>query len=204
MQRRTKKDICEAESISKQFNALLVKEAEEVTDPEQQEQFFNEVLGEDTLENLGEGPFSIDGLQVTKQELMSLHPDRFLSHSLHLYLLDKLLSIRADQSKFPGGLCVFDLDFCREYKTKVLPGKDSMTAFHHIVKEYTKRLRAKPKTIVFLIENDGHHSIAVASSLWINESDQPGSLKSFSSSPAVLILDPVCSMSAPTEDLIKK
>lgn len=181
-----------------------MKEAEETVDQEQQEKYFNDILGEDVLENLGEGPFMVDGLQITKQELTSLHPERFLSHSLHLYLLDKLLSIKADQSKFPGGLCVFDLDFCREYKNKVLSGKEKMTAFHHIVKEYSKRLRAKPKTLVFLVENDGHHSIAVVSNLWTGETHSSTSSINFTYAPAVLILDPVCSMSAQTEDLVKK
>lgn len=181
-----------------------MKDLGETVTPDQQEAYFKDTLGEYTVENLGDGPFTVDGLEMTKAEFYSLHPGRYICENVDDYLIDQLLTIKVDQEKFPKGLCVFDVNFCREYKAKIMSAQEKTSAFQSIIKDYVKRLRAKPKTLVFLLENDGHRFVAVVSKIWLEETEYTEDVPHFKDSPVALILDPVCSMSAQSEELVRR
>ena len=181
-----------------------MKDLEETVTLEQQESYFRDLLGDYTVDILGDGPFTVDGTELSRLEFFSLHPGLFICESVDDYLIDQLLSIKADQEKFPKGLCVFDLNFCREFKAKIMASEEKSTAFQTIIKDYVKRLRAKPKTLVFLLENDGHRFVAVISKIWLEETEYTEDVSNFRDSPVALILDPLCSLSTSSEELVKR
>lgn len=181
-----------------------MKDLDETVTVDQQEAYYKEVLGDYTVDILGDGPFTVDGQEMTRNEYFSLHPGRLICENVDDYLIDQLLSIRASQDRFPKGLCVFDLNFCREYKAKIMNSQEKSSAFQNIIKDYVKRLRAKPKTLVFLLENDGHRFVAVVSKIWLEETEYTEDVPNFKDSPVALILDPLCSLSAQSEELVRK
>ena len=121
-----------------------------------------------------------------------------------MYFLDKLFSFKIDSNAFPKGLCVFDLDFTTGYQTKVLTAKDKSAQFQSIVKDYTKRLRAKPKVLVFLLEAQGRQFVAMVNKIWLEETEYSEEIKQFKDMPCVLVLDPYREMTSDIESLLQK
>jgi hypothetical protein len=205
-QRRTKKDTEEPDQVtSKLYNSLgSEEEPSENVSLHDQEEFFSKVLGKETFEQLGDGPYSTEGLSMTKDELFSLHPGRRLDRNLRMYLLEKIFSFHPEASLFPRGLCVFDLSFSLDYQSQVLNAKNKTTAFHAIVKDYVKRLRAKPKVLVLLVEFEGRRFISVVSKIWIEEHEYTEDIKHFKDTPVALILDPLKLFTPEAESLLRK
>lgn len=186
------------------YNPLTLDHKAEPASIDEQEKYFSEVLGKETFEQLGDGPFSLNGLSLTRQEYFSLHPTCTLARPLQLYLLDRILNLKSAADQFPRGLCVFDFDFSIEYQTRVLGAKDRAASFQHIIKDYQKKLKQKPKVLLFLVDFQGRKFAAVVSRLWLEETEYSEEIKNFKETPSILILDPLQLVTHESEALLSR
>ena len=192
------------ENGKKGYNPLNPEEDRHTVSISEQEKYFSDVLGKERMERLGDGPFSFNGLSLTRQEYFSLHPACTMARPIQKFLLDRILNLKSIADRFPRGLCIFDFDFSLEYQSRVLVAKDRAASFQHVIKDYIKRLRQKPKVLIFLVEHQNRRFIAVVSRLWIEETEYTEEIKNFKDSPNMLILDPFMVCTQESESLVCK
>lgn len=194
----------EAEAELARYDPLTFEPGAEPASLAEQEQFIAEALGKESFAHLGAGPFALNGLSLTRQEYLSLHPTCTLARPLLLYLCDRILGLKTAAEHFPRGLCVFDFDFSLEYQARVLGAKDRAAAFQQLIKDHQKKLKQRPRVLLFLVECQGRRFAAVVSRLWLEETEYSEEIKNFRETPSILVLDPLQLVSPEAELLLSR
>lgn len=188
------------------YNPLALTEEEKSVPPEEQRAYLKEQLGSECIEELESGTIKLlDKTSLKWQDLTSLHPLSSASGDLVEWASRLIWKEDSGEGQPAGGLLTLGLSSTGEYvrRAEELDSEeDRGRVLEELLLPHAQAVRARPRSIVLPLFLEGRYLTAIAHLLFVGEGGEMEEGEAFEQLPALLVLDPRCSVSIEIEHFL--
>lgn len=190
------------------YNPLAMTEEEKIVSPEELKAYLRELVGSETCEELESGPIKLpDKTSFKWQDLASLHPLSSASADLVEWASKRIWKEDFGEAGTAGNMLNLGIGCTAEYihRTEDMEAEeDKLKVLEDLLLPHAQMIKTRPRSIVVPLFLEGRFLMAIIHLLFIGDGSEQEEPDSFLQLPAVLVLDPRCSVSIEIENFLQQ